>query len=136
MGRLYWRERWSAPGCRRGWVRLLPFVAFVLIGYFGLYAWLRVSGEIAVEGLKAKDGKVLIIRAGTVEQCLNLHSLFLVYSSPDSPVSIVHDGKWPRESTIMMVMWPAVKLEAALDRRGWLPWTNIRTIYFWSTGEE
>ena len=118
MGRLWWRERWSALGCRRGWWRLAALVMIpVLAGYFGLYALLRASGDIWHEGHKLTDG--------TVNQIVGTRARWN-FLNPFPPRHYYMDDRWPRESTTLMLMWPAIKLEAALDRWGYLPWTNIQ----------
>ena len=126
MGRLHWRERGGVIGCRRGWWRVVAFLLFVtLAGYFGLYAVLRVNDEIRVTGHKEwePDGPAQIYAAAWGEWRGDLSRPHMMRMTRE-----VWDAKWPQWSKTLMVMWPAVKLEAALDRRGWLPWTNIRLV--------
>jgi len=100
-------------GCRRGWWRAAAFVVFVaLAGYFGLYACLRVNRMIE---LIHWDYNVW----GWWNSDKNIYSA-IVRDNPTDPeyLPIGPDKKWPRSRT-MRAMWPVVKLEVALDRRGW-----------------
>ena len=130
MGRLHWRERWSALGCRRGWWRLAAFVLFVtLTGYFGFYAVLRVTGEIQFSGFNFRnmDGPLSQFVWAWNDMRMGSSSAYAVYRDDPRIWETARKIEWPRnpKALILTVMWPAVMLEAALDRRGWLPWTNI-----------
>jgi len=118
MGRLWWRERWSVLGCRRGWLRLAGLAAFAIVGYFVLYAWLRATGEIRIQGWERRDGTFSYDIALRAESDALL--FFSGFVSPDDgPILPVYRlGEW---SWAMRMMWPAARLEVALDRRGWLP---------------
>ena len=119
MGRLPWREKWSVLGCRRGWVRLVPFVAFVLVGYFGLYARLRASKEIELVCWRI---------CPTGEHTKGKRYYAVVQDDPASPFGrsmFYVPENWPRRWE-MRAMWPAVRLEVAVDGLGWLPWSGIR----------
>ena len=123
MGRLHWREKWSVFGCRRGWIRLTPFVAFVLVGYFGFYALLRASGEIVLQ---------VYIRTNEPTGQLQISGRFKPMAGPPGYMQreiygrVIGNGRTgvPNNRPIWVkVMWPAVEMEIALYRRGWLPWT-------------
>jgi len=116
MGRLPWRERWSVLGCRRGWVRLVPFVAFVLVGYFALYAWLRVTNEIEL-GYR-------VYGTGADNPWNYADHYYAIVWMDDPPDIDIDRGEWPR-LWMMRAMWAAVKLEVALDRCGWHPWGGL-----------
>jgi len=116
MGRLPWRERWSVLGCRRGWWRLAAFLAFPLVAYFSLYAWLRATDEIRI--------KCWIVSGTRGSERITWHRYNV--RTRGSPIFangqlMDWEGQWPR-SWAMRAMLPAVKLEIALDRREWLPW--------------
>jgi len=130
MGRLYWRERWSVLGCRRGWWRLVPFVAFVLIGYSALYGWLRATSRIYVEWNNSGPNRLKTLYGFDLDQ---EGYGALVWDNPatsQEPLSVDPGGKWPRSWT-MKAMWPAVKLEVALDKLGWRwwPWGGITWVF-------
>jgi len=105
MGCLHWRENSTRFGCQRGWLRLAGLAAFVLAGYFALYAWLRATD--AIEILHWDYGPYIVIK-------------WVGSATNDEALRIDSDGggKWPRS---MRTMRPAMKLEVALDRRGWRP---------------
>jgi len=111
-------------------VRLAPFVAFVLVGYFALYAWLRATEEIGIQGWELRDrtfSYTIVTRSDDQRERI-LHYINMIDvqhgkmpRKNDRPVlPIYRIGEWP---WVMRAMWPAVKLEVALDRRGWLPYS-------------
>jgi len=126
-------------------VRLAAFLAFVtLAGYFGLYAILRVNGEIELEGFIDPFNGHLRQHFYVPFAWMNPPNKLQIAVYDDSPRARPEARgiqEWPRwsdehlaeeppkwwllRSMVPTVMWPAVNLEAALDRRGWLPWTNI-----------
>ena len=129
MGRLYWRERWSTLGCRRGWIRLAGLIAPALLGYFALYGWLRWTGQITTHMATQSASR-------TGPACVEEFSMwwegdrdtiYIVWAESKRPnytqgtriglLSIKYE-KWP---WIMKALWPAARLEFALSRRGWLP---------------
>ena len=125
MGDLYWRKRGGVLGCWRGWVRIAGLAAFALVGYFALYAWLRANDEIRLYAVyewsrKAQHEDELLGYAAWVRN--NPTNL------PGGRFYYLHK-KWPRESMTMTMttMWPAIKLEAALARREWLPYGLHKT---------
>jgi len=123
MGRLHWRMRGGVFGCRRGWLRIAPFVAFVLAGYFALYGWLRVTNVI---NLGRYDYPPCCRQSHYVEYCI---IIVLREDYPRISFMVLGSGFlpwiWP-SSWRMRMIWPAVKLEIALDKYGGLPWSSIR----------
>ena len=126
MGDLHWRKKGTRLGCRRGWVGILGLAAFVLVGYFALYGWCRAIKVIEISG---------IISRGSDETCYFAVSRFtqVIKVGRDGSQTIRRKGflvgrDWPRESLPFTIMYPAVKLEVALCRRGWLPSDHIRKI--------
>jgi len=105
--------------------------AFALIGYFALYAWLRATGEIEIYGRYLQDGTLryaVATRFDDPQERVRFTYRLLRFNSGgpnkyDPPMLPINRfGEWPKA---MRVMWPAVKLEVALDRRGWLPGNGI-----------
>jgi len=124
-------------------MRLLGLAAFALVGYLALYAWLRASGEIEFFGLKNPEGAILLhyarprwvaspdlppgILSLRYSAIIRIHGrLYVRYVKPSDSYDVV-DGEWPRKPLMMAAMWPAVRLEAALARRGWLSWHVFET---------
>ena len=118
MGRLYWRERFSALGCRRGWWRAAALVGIpVLVGYLGLYGYLRANrmitmGEMCLYGMhdysvetREPNGRLLDMR--TIDDRFG------------------ENNDWRYTSPFLMMIWPAARLEIALGRRGWLPYNGM-----------
>jgi len=101
MGRLCWREKNTRLGCWRGWLGILGLAAFALAGYFTLYAWLRATNVVVL---------VRWTPSGSV----------FYAGRRDKHTDSQRTDEWPR-SWMMKAMWPAVKLEVVLHRRGWLP---------------
>ena len=115
MGRWSWRERGTRLGCRRGWIRLAGLAAFVLVGYFALYAWLRATGNIVlwcavwrVEGSAKTGSNYMIILPKLSPNCIGF-------------IEDRRDEDWSYQPMWIRAMWPAIKLEIALDRYVWLP---------------
>jgi hypothetical protein len=102
-------------------VGVLGLVAFALTGYFALYTWLRANDEI-----------IIMFAIGYPS-----HNCSYVASWRDArgPYFDV-DEDWPWESDTLprrewlpfAILWPAVKVEVALDRRGWLPKSCMDTV--------
>ena len=112
MGRLWWRERWSVLGCRRGWIRLLPFVAFVLVGYFSLYAWLRATNEIEF-AISYPSGLVI---CGPARSFVSAPGEFQIYYIEEDRRYLGGQPMW------LKAMRPAMEMELVLHRRGWMQW--------------
>ena len=115
MGDLPWRAKGGRLGCRRGWLRLAGLAAFVFVGYFALYGWLRVSGNIK------------IVKWTFVSEKHPEAYAAQLWDRPNQGTSVERfkNFRMAKQSWKGMAMWPAMKLEAGLDRRGWLPWNGI-----------
>ena len=130
MGRLRWREKGSRLGCRRGWFGILGLVAFVLAGYFALYGWLRATGKIYLASFNLvnfdspNETRFYQVDARFENGTIPIYAIGISSNIVISSKAIFIGGPWngggPRSMT-MKAMWPAVKLEIALDRRGWSP---------------
>ena len=118
MGHLPWREKGTRLGCWRGWLGILGLATFALAGYFAFYAWLRATDVIKLYTWDVKAWKLsdVIPEEGYGAKVRD--------NSTDIQTTINPETKWPR-SWAMRAMWPAVRLEVALHRRGWLPWSGI-----------
>ena len=119
MGDLSWRAKGTRLGCRRGWVRVLGLAALVLVGYFAIYGWLRMSGEIkfAVQPatLDWSDERVnLVCILGRPRLAPNNIAIYYVEK----------EGFCDNIPMRVQAMWPAVEMEYALHRRGWLRWAR------------
>ena len=104
-------------------MRLAPFVAFVLVGYFALYGWLRASDNIKI----ARQMGICLKHPGDCEVGGKWVYFATVWDRPDGFV-FLGNPFWITRSTqswMVVTMWPAMKLEVGLDRRGWLPWNGI-----------
>jgi len=126
---LYWRERWSALGCRRGWWRLAGLAAFVLAGYFALYAWLRATGEIEFRdhrGTRSEYSYLLIgggISYSAAGPSGSITKRPAYYIIDKDGCHVMQQPEW-----WMRVMWPAIALEIFLFQRELLPWTIPRVV--------
>ena len=107
-------------GCRRGWWRVLGLAAFALAGYFALYGWLRATDVIELIHWSYPTNWIQMPEKRRYSAILRSNPAV----SPER-LSINADEKWP-QSWAMKAMWPAVKMEVELDRRGWMPWSGIR----------
>ena len=109
MGRLPWRAKGTRLGCQRGWLGILGLAAFALAGYFVLYAWLRATDVIEI--IRWDEGKRYRYSA-------------TLWGNPQDKLNSMltnrfYPGEYWSKSWWMRAMWPAVRLEIALDRRGW-----------------
>ena len=128
MGSLHWRKRGTRLGCRRGWLRIAGLAAFALAGYFSLYAYFRATGVIDLYHFKEQwAGRYSGTRKLVPERYIATMRDDPTISSEHLYLYVQNEelAKWPRSWT-MKTMWPAVRLEFALYRCGWLPWSGVR----------
>jgi len=98
-------------------LRLAGLAAFALVGYFALYGWLRASGEIRiVRWERMNDGDI----NHTVEMQDRV-----IMSHDRNGLSFHVRDKSPRWLVTMWTLGTVVKMEIALDRCGWAPWTEV-----------
>ena len=116
MGRLHWRERGTRLGCRRGWIRIAGLAAFALAGYLALYTWLRATGEIRVDCTKYPDDLHHVVSMSIPAPASWGPYFGEIYMVSDGGMAI-DSRRWAAA-----VWLPVVRLEVALDRRGWSPW--------------
>ena len=64
MGHLPWRKKGTRLGCRRGWIGILGLAAFAIVGYFALYGWLRVTGQIDLAFYEGSSYEVAVVFEG------------------------------------------------------------------------
>ena len=132
MGNLGWRAKGGVFGCRRGWLGIAGLAAFAFVGYFTLYGGLRATGKIRIDKVEFTSGAPSAYVAALWDRDplwryrLNIphrEPSFTVHKSINTP----EDGKRPWSTRVILL---TVKLEVALDRRGWLPWNGVRKIMF------
>ena len=130
MGRLWWRERWSVLGCRRGWIRIASLAALAIGGYLALYTWLRGTDEIRVACVDYQ----YYDQEGTLCHVVSISPAAQAGRDPSfrQHMSSDHDHgtaevAWPWSAA---VWWPAMRLEIALDRHGWSPWGGWVTRHY------
>ena len=119
MGDLHWRAKGGRLGCRRGWVRILGLAAFVLVGYFALYGWLRASGELRIVRWERMND-------GDINHTAEMWDRVIASHNERRGFSLHTHDKPTRWLVVMWTMGLPMKLEVALDRCGWLPWTEVK----------
>jgi len=104
-------------------MKLVGLAAFVLLGYFALYAWLRASGEFGdFARYECANGSCSIVYSLSVSDSdwmVSSNSFFVNETWPWRSRMHSVGKKWPRGWAMVWAMWPALKLEVALDRLGW-----------------